>query len=289
MKLQIGLNGRFFPSNWRPARDEIAFARRHGFAALQFPGKEEGLAATHLGDPLPTISQLLREAGLLAVMEIVVRIDAQGRTATGKTPLEILRANLPAITALPCRYVHWHLALRHAMAETTVQQLEASLLPQFVEGLAVSEANDFRFGLEHNEPELLLFGTPEACQTMLDAVPGLGLVWDLNHTTPDHLAGFQALIPRMSMLHIADTPLPEVNHHLPLGAGNIDFAAYGRELHQGGFAGPAILEIGGLPKSGGYGRDTDEALVDSGQRLQQAFTRADVYPKAGAPGAAPVG
>lgn len=24
--LQIGMNGRFFPNNWRPAVDEIAFA-----------------------------------------------------------------------------------------------------------------------------------------------------------------------------------------------------------------------------------------------------------------------
>src|SRR5688500_12641832 len=88
MKLQIGFNGRFFPNNWRPARDEVAFARGYGFAAWHFPGKEEGLAALHLGDSLPTVSQLLRDAGLLAVMEIVVRIDAQGRTATGKTPLE---------------------------------------------------------------------------------------------------------------------------------------------------------------------------------------------------------
>jgi L-ribulose-5-phosphate 3-epimerase len=38
-------------------------------------------------------------------------------------------------------------------------------------------------------------------------------------------------------------------------------------LAAAGFAGPAILEIGGLPKSGGYGRDTDEALNKSRQRL----------------------
>jgi hypothetical protein len=41
------------------------------------------------------------------------------------------------------------------------------------------------------------------------------------------------------------------------------------ELFNGGFHGPAILEIGGLPKSGGYGRDTDQALADSLQRLHE--------------------
>ena len=94
---------------------------------------------------------------------------------------------------------------------------------------------------------------------------------DFNHTAPEDLAAFEALIPRMSLLHVSDTPLPEVNHHLPLGLGNIDFAAYCQTLIERGFNGPAILEIGGLPKSGGYGRDTDEALMDSLRRLQAAM------------------
>jgi sugar phosphate isomerase/epimerase len=75
----------------------------------------------------------------------------------------------------------------------------------------------------------------------------------------------------MSMLHVADTPLPEVNHHLPLGLGAIDFSAYMGALLGRGFAGPAILEIGGLPRSGGYGRDTDAALVESRARLLAAL------------------
>jgi sugar phosphate isomerase/epimerase len=76
----------------------------------------------------------------------------------------------------------------------------------------------------------------------------------------------------MSMLHVSDTPLPAVNHHLPLGMGTIDFAAYAQALYAGGFSGPAILEIGGLPQSGGYGRDTDAALASSLQHLQEALT-----------------
>ncbi len=64
-------------------------------------------------------------------------------------------------------------------------------------------------------------------------------------------------------LRVSDSPLPETNHHLPLGIGSIDFADYCGTLLQGGFDGVAILEIGGLPKSGGYGRDTDEALCQS--------------------------
>jgi sugar phosphate isomerase/epimerase len=97
-------------------------------------------------------------------------------------------------------------------------------------------------------------------------------VWDLNHTTPEQLDDYLAVTPHMSMLHVADTPLPETNYHLPLGLGTIDFTRYIRELVVRGFRGPAILEIGGLPKSGGYGRDTDEALISSRDVLLAALT-----------------
>lgn len=276
-KWSIGINGRFFPGNWRPARTEIDFAQQNGFRALQLPGKEEGLQPAHLGDEPSVVGDLLAKVGIMAVMEIVVRIDARGRTKSGKTPLEVLQANLPAITTLPCSYVHWHLALSEWPGEPAIRRLEEALAPQFAAAVEMAQEQGFTFGLEHNEPDLVLFGNPASCRAILDSTPGLAFVWDLNHTTPDDLPAYLDLTPRMSLLHVADTPLPEVNHHLPLGLGNIDFAAYCRALVQRGFAGPAILEIGGLPKSGGYGRDTDEALVASRQRLEQAISSGDSH------------
>ncbi len=260
------MNGRFFPGNWRPARQEIAFAQAAGFHAMQFAVRDEALRATKLGDPFAVVAELLAEAKLTAVMEILVRIDETGHTDAGLTPLAILEASLPAITTLPCPRVHWHLAASRPLA-TTAAELEELLYPQLNAGVALARQHGFQLGLEHNEPDLLIFGTPAQCAAALDAAPGLHFVWDLNHTTTEHLADFLALAPRMSMLHVSDTPLPQVNYHLPLGQGSIDFAIYFTELQQRGFTGPAILEIGGQPKSGGFGRDTDEALMDSKQRL----------------------
>jgi sugar phosphate isomerase/epimerase len=174
-----------------------------------------------------------------------------------------LQANLPAITALGCRCVHWHLVPITEASEEVWEALEQALVPQLAAGVALGAAHGCRFGIEHNEPAIPLFHTPERCTAALAAVPGLGFVWDLNHTTPDQLDGYLALTNRMTMLHVADTPLPAVNHHLPLGLGTIDFAARFAALRARHFTGPAILEIGGLPLSGGYGRDTDRALVES--------------------------
>ena len=265
--LQIGLNYRDFPNNWRPAREEIAFARANGFASLQFHGPDAGLDAERLGDSPEVVGALLREATIVPVMEIGLPLDAAGRTRHGYTPLEVLRANLPAIVALGCVCVHWHLGPRGQLDAAMLRQLEDEALPQLAAGVALGREHGFRFGLEHNQAGLACFGTPERCEAALAAVPGLGFVWDFNHATPEQLPGYLALADRMTMLHVADTPLPAVNHHLPLGQGNIDFAAYCSALRARGFHGPAILEIGGLPISGGYGLDTDEALVASLARL----------------------
>ena len=262
-QILFGLNYRDFPQNWRPAREEIAFARAHGFASMQFHGREQGLSEADLGAPAATVGADLTAAGIVPVMEIIVRVDEAGRTAGGHTPIEVLRANLPAITALGCRCVHWHLVPITAGSDETWEALERALVPQLAAGVALGAAHGFRFGIEHNEPVIPLFPTPERCAAALAAVPGLGLVWDLNHTAPEQLDGYLALTDRMTILHVADTPLPAVNHHLPIGLGTIDFAARFAALRARHFIGPAILEIGGLPLSGGYGRDTDEALVES--------------------------
>jgi len=274
LPITIGLNGRFFPNNWRPAREEIAFARAHGFNTLQIRGPEQGLGERHLGEALEEVAEKLQAADLTATMEILIGVDAQGLTANGGTPLDVLKANLPAIRALSCPHVHWHLVPREKMSEATNRQLERRLGPQFIQAVTWAGEQGFVFGFEHNEPELRLFSTPESCRTLLEDIPDLKFVWDFNHTTPEHLAGFRALIPHVSLIHVSDAPLPEVNHHLPLGLGNIDFSSYCRALLEDGFHGPAILEIGGQPKSGGFGRDTDAALVDSQQRLGRAILEA---------------
>ena len=62
LPIQIGMNGRFFPENWRPARDEIVFASLSGFRCLQFPGPLEGLGLERLGDSLETVAMALRRA-----------------------------------------------------------------------------------------------------------------------------------------------------------------------------------------------------------------------------------
>lgn len=272
--IQIGLNARLFPSNWRPVVQEIAFAQENSFKAIQLPGTPEGLGEARLGASLDVVSKALKRAGLTAVMEIVIHVDDNGLTEAGLTPLQILEANLPAITWLPCPLVHWHLVSNGTLEAGIIHRLEHSLLPQFRSAVALARKFGFQFGLEHNEPELLLFSDPDVCLQTLRQVPGLGFVWDFNHTVPEKIGRFQDMIPWISMVHVSDTPLPEVNYHLPLGLGSVNLEANCRALLQGGFSGPAILEIGGLPKSGGYGRDTDEALIDSRKRLETAVIQA---------------
>ncbi len=271
--LKIGMNGRFFQSNWRPAIEEIAFAHQSGFSSIQFQGYEGGLQPEDLAASFEEVKAALVQASLSPVMEIVVRVGEDAKTQAGKTPLEVLEANLPALSAMGFIRAHIHLAPAIMMDDATMRRIEEKVLPQFEKAVSYGQSEGFIFGFEHNEPRLRLFASPEHCLPALEAVPDLGFVWDINHTTTEHLPAYQALIPRMTMLHVSDTPLPEVNHHVPLGQGNIDYVGICKALKEGGFNGPAILEIGGLPKSGGYGKDTDEALVESLKILSDINTK----------------
>lgn len=267
--IQLGMNARLFPINWRPARQEIAFAAATGFDSIQFNGREQGVDAAYLGDPLDLVGAEVRSVGIAPVMEIVVRLGADGRTQTGLTPIDVLHANMPAIEALGCVCVHWHLAPATRMTSSELRQLERAVIPQLEQAVQIAAVAGFRFGLEHNEPDIPLFAEPGVCAITLAAVPGLGFVWDFNHAPIDQVDYYLELAPRMSMLHVSDTPLPEVNYHLPIGLGSVAFERYFEVLAAADFAGPAILEIGGLPKSGGYGRDTDQALADSLLHLRE--------------------
>lgn len=269
--IKLGLNARLFPNNWRPVLQEIEFAQAVGFQAVQLPGREDGLNEETLGNSFPEVLKSLHQGKITPVMEILVRVDGSGKTISNKSPLEILQANMPAITQLGCRHVHWHLVPNSPEMIDDYFQFEAKLIPQFEKAVELAYNHGFYFGIEHNEPEFRLFGSPKQCRRILEEVKGLAFVWDINHTTMDDYPIYMNLLPHLGMLHLSDTLLPAVNYHLPIGEGNINFSNYFEALARGGFQGIGILEIGGLPKSGGYGRDTDEALIDSLSKINEVI------------------
>lgn len=261
--------GRFFPGNWRPPADEIAFARVEGFAALQLLSVRAGTIPELLrGDPAE-VGAAFAQAGVEPVVEMLVRIGLDGRDEDGRTPAEALAANLDAIGSLGAVRVHEHLVPVDAATREAAPALEKRLPPLLAEAVAVAAGAGLKFGVEHNSAEVVLLAEPAACERLLEAVPGLGFVWDVNHTRPEHRAAFEALLGRATLVHLSDTPLPATNHHLPLGRGSVDLAGVASALETARYDGPVVLEIGGLPHSGGPGLDTDEALRASRRQIDQ--------------------
>ena len=237
--------GRLTGGNWRPPAQELAFAASAGFDTLQIRSDRPGEIAEELGIDPVELGALFDDAGLEPVLEMLVRHEGEPGTFA-----RALRANLPAIEAIGFLRVHIH--------PVGPSEAATQLAPDFAEALAVADDAGLIFGVEHNAPGHRLLVDPSDVEALLESVPGLGLVWDVNHTGADDVTRFLALRERMTLVHVSDTPLPETNHHLPLGRGSVDLEPT-RTFEDV----PLILEIGGLPHSGGPGLDTDDALLDS--------------------------
>ncbi len=272
MNPKMGYVGRFFPETWRPVSQEVAFAAAHGFDAIQFmnhPGLPSITKAVRI--PLEEVRDELAAHNITATLEVNCRMRETGANLNGRTPLQQLEALLPFIVTLPCRHVHFHLFSAYELEETVARGIEEAMVEQFATAVYWGQEEGFDMAFEHNTPRNPLFRSPARCAALLEAVPGLGLVWDFNHTHPNDVAGYTALAPRITLAHVSDTPLPELNHHLPLGMGTVPTTDYCAALMAHEQPRYLILEIGGLPVSGGYGRDSDEALLESRERLLTAF------------------
>jgi sugar phosphate isomerase/epimerase len=237
--------GRLTGGNWRPPAQELAFAAATGFDTVQIRSDRAGELEDELGVGAAELGARFDDVGLEPVLEMLVRHEGE----PGTIP-RALRANLAAIDAIGFLRVHVH----------PVGPREAAplLAADFAEALAVAEDAGLVFAVEHNAPGHRLLVEPDEVEALLEAVPGLGFVWDVNHTLPEHRDRFLALRERITLVHVSDTPLPETNHHLPLGRGNVDLGPARSFVDV-----PLVLEIGGLPHSGGPGLDTDDALRDS--------------------------
>ena len=257
--IRIGHNIRISDDNWRSTLEEIRFAKHAGFTGVQFPDRKAGLLEGILGASFAEVREALEESQLETALETVHVIEQNGLT-----PLKMLERNLPAIQGLGIKLVHWHLVTQEP--ESEIPRLEDWLETELATGVKIARDAGFKIAFEHNDKNPL-FSSPQACANMLERVPGLGFVCDLNHFLADQLPDYAALAPRITMLHISDSPLPELNHHRPIGLGKIDFRTYFNAFLEHGFDGMGILEIGGQPWSGGYGQDTDDALKDSLRRL----------------------
>lgn len=271
--ISIGFNARLFPANWRPARLEVAFAQHVGFDCLSFRGREDGQFERYFDDTPETIGSYLRQANLQAVMEIVIRVDPYGRTEHGLTPEQIFELNLPAISALGITHVHMHFSRATKYDPLKVQQAEQHLIELLTQTVQRAQYYGVTLGFEHNATGPGLFSSFAACQQALAHVDDLQFVWDLNHTSLAEQPLYLAISDRIMLLHVSDTPLPDLNHHQPLGRGSLNLQELFAQLHTARFSGPAILEIGGQPFSGGFGQDTDQTLTDSLHYLRQLLNQ----------------
>jgi sugar phosphate isomerase/epimerase len=75
--------------------------------------------------------------------------------------------------------------------------------------------------------------------------PGVTVCYDVANAFAvgeDPVAGLTRLMPRLSIVHLSDSPAGQWRHD-PIGSGAIDFRSIGKALHSAAFTGPVVLEI----------------------------------------------
>lgn len=134
---------------------------------------------------------------------------------------------------------------RHALLARANDRLMESFRPAFRAIVAEARRRGLGVGLE-NHPQGLL-ADAATIRGFLDAEEywDVGVIYDVANAVAigeDPVAGLATLGPRLRAVHLSDSPLGQWRHD-PIGSGEIDFTAIGRELRRQAYEGPVVLEI----------------------------------------------
>ena len=95
-RIRIGHNIRISDHNWKPTLEEIRFAKRAGFAGVQFPDRKAGLLEGILGASFAEVREALEPDHLGTVQLETALETVDVIEQNGLTPLKMLERNLPA-------------------------------------------------------------------------------------------------------------------------------------------------------------------------------------------------
>ncbi|MDN5347617.1 MAG: hypothetical protein PWP65_1181 [Clostridia bacterium] len=110
----------------------------------------------------------------------------------------------------------------------------------------VEDAEKFRvvFGLENVPFSFLKLATDLISIIKEINSPFLGITYDIPNAfmVEDPIKGLEEVAPYLALVHVSDTTKKSWGH-MPIGTGEVDFAAVARKLIQIGYKGITILEV----------------------------------------------
>jgi sugar phosphate isomerase/epimerase len=189
-------------------------------------------------------------------------------------------------------------SIRHASLEEVLSSLEtaadlgaakAVLHPGYISGLAVAvmqqavalameslgavaqraQALGMTLCIENLFPKFRPFADPADFQRLFDLFPQLKFVLDIGHAHMEDKSGRRIIDfiarhgHRLAHVHVSDNK-GRTDDHLPVGQGNIDFAAFTQALRRSGYDDTLTLEI--------FVEDRT-ALLESRRRLERLLAR----------------
>lgn len=237
--IQIGCLARFF----NPYKEEVEFAKAHGFDFMQLWYDKNGLALNM--DSYPK-EKIIKEQGFPTIIHAVLDVNE-------------FEEHVPKVIEL-LEYLDQKEVIIHPICESEpiTGETNAKLSAKVEIALDKLSAKGIRLYLENNSRLDPMFHTPDELKMVFDNNPGLELLLDVAHINSyGHLKAILE-VKSPKALHVADKHFDVIHEHLPIGQGEIDYAYVLRELLKD-FDGKVILEV----------IQSDEEIIHSRQVIKE--------------------
>lgn len=157
---------------------------------------------------------------------------------------------------------------RHPLIPSPMQDAQELALEVIGQCVKLGEELGVTFGLENVPSLFIATGSQQVKMVEQLNSPRCKIVFDVANAymVEDPTEGLRAVAPHLALVHYSDTH-KRAWGHLPVGMGEVDFAACTRTLEAIGYQGPVILETTYPEDPDGGIRSSLEALAGLGLRV----------------------
>ena len=246
-RLAVGVNTMSFM--WRsPARDALETLARQGYRSFEVMASPSHFDPAMDRAQAAAFGRFLRDAGLVVETINMPSLDQNLASASPEMrdyTVRLFERLIAIAEIIGARGIIVVTGRVNPLVQPARARLEQWFGESFARVLSSAERAGIRLLLE-NIP-MGVYARAEQLIAFADGVgsPLVGICYDIanaHYICEDPVAGLRVVRSRLDIVHLSDTGR-EAWRHDPVGQGSCDFAAFGAELSDIGYAKTSMLEI----------------------------------------------